>query len=76
MQLRLSPDQVEAKKALEAAVSEVKEEIEGEQDAEKKELLAVELKDREQKLDDLMTEFEVRCHTTLTSRCSYVFAPC
>jgi hypothetical protein len=60
MQLRLSPDQVEAKKALEGAVEEVKLELEAEQDADKKELLTVELKDREAKLDDLMKHFEVR----------------
>lgn len=60
MQLRLTPDQVEAKKALEAAVAEVKQDLEVEEDATKKEALQVELKDRESKLDGLLEQFEVR----------------
>ncbi|EIE26720.1 hypothetical protein COCSUDRAFT_52434 [Coccomyxa subellipsoidea C-169] len=56
--LRLTPDQIEAKKALEAAVEEVKQDLEVEDDATKKEALQVELKDRESKLDGLMEQFE------------------
>ncbi|KAK9916924.1 hypothetical protein WJX75_008824 [Coccomyxa subellipsoidea] len=56
--LRLTPDQIEAKKALEAAVEEVKQDLEVEDDAAKKEALQVELKDRESKLDGLMEQFE------------------
>ena len=58
-QLRLTPDQVEAKRALEAAVEEVKEELTLEDDASKKDELTVELKEREAKLDSLIQSFEV-----------------
>ena len=58
-QLRLTPDQIEAKKALETAVEDVKEELSLEEDASKKEVLDVELKEREAKLEQLMDSFEV-----------------
>jgi uncharacterized protein YaiL (DUF2058 family) len=58
-QLRLTPDQIEAKKALETAVEEVKEELSLEEDISKKEALDVELKEREAKLEQLMDSFEV-----------------
>ena len=58
-QLRLTPDQLESKRALEAAVQEVKDELEVEEDASKKDALNVELKEREGKLDGLMESFEV-----------------
>ncbi|BDA40634.1 hypothetical protein COCOBI_01-2870 [Coccomyxa sp. Obi] len=56
--LRLTPDQLEAKKALEAAVEEVKQDLEVEEDADKQDALKVELKDRERKLEGLMEQFE------------------
>ena len=59
MQLRLSPDQLEAKTALESAVEEVKQELVAESDDQKKDALKVELKEREGKLDNLLAEFEV-----------------
>jgi ABC-type Zn uptake system ZnuABC Zn-binding protein ZnuA len=59
MQLRLSPDQLEAKTALESAVEEVKQELVAESDDQKKDALKVELKEREAKLDTLLAEFEV-----------------
>ena len=68
-QLRLSPDQIEAKTALESAVEEVKQELAAEPDDQKKDALAAELKEKEAKLDTLMVEFEVStghlisCHT-------------
>lgn len=61
MQLRLSPDQLEAKTALESAVEEVKQELIAESDDQKKDALKVELKEREAKLDTLLAEFEVTC---------------
>lgn len=74
MQLRLTPDQIEAKKALEAAVEEVKQDLEVEDDAAKKEALQVELKDRESKLDGLMEQFEVRpCELARSCRVDVVF---
>ena len=59
MQLRLSPDQLDAKTALESAVEEVKQELVAESDDQKKDALKVELKEREAKLDTLLAEFEV-----------------
>ena len=44
MQLRLSPDQIEAKAALESAVEDVKQELAAESDDQKKDALAAELK--------------------------------
>ncbi len=41
-------------------MEEVKQDLEVEDDATKKEALQVELKDRESKLDGLMEQFEVR----------------
>lgn len=61
LQLRLNPQQLEEKKAAEAAVSEVTELIEAEEDAAKKADLQVELKARQDALDELMDGFEVRC---------------
>ena len=60
MQLRLTPDQIEAKTALESAVEDVKQELAAESDDQKKDALAAELKEKETKLDTLMVEFEVR----------------
>ena len=74
-QLRLTPDQLEAKRALEAAVEEVKQDLEVEEDADKKDALKTELKDREMKLEGLMEQFEVRtcdyarsCHIELSPK--------
>lgn len=76
MQLRLSPDQLDAKTALESAVEEVKQELVAESDDQKKDALKVELKEREAKLDTMLAEFEVifadlpiytQCATSLTS---------
>ena len=72
MQLRLSPDQIEAKTTLESAVEEVKQELAAESDDQKKDALAAELKEKETKLDTLMVEFEVStehsvsCHACMT----------
>lgn len=70
LQLRLSPDQLEAKNALEAAVEEVKQELAGESEESKKDALTAELKEKESKLDTLMAEFEVTFHDLLTYHAS------
>ena len=73
MQLRLTPDQIEAKTALESAVEDVKQELAAESDDQKKDALAAELKEKETKLDTLMVEFEVStehsmsCHACMAS---------
>ena len=59
LQLRLSPEQLDAKTALESAVEEVKQELAAESDDTKKDALTTELKEKESKLDTLMAEFEV-----------------
>lgn len=41
-------------------MEEVKQDLEVEEDSDKKDALAVELKDRESKLEGLMEQFEVR----------------
>ena len=60
LQLRLNASQIEEKKSHEAAVKEIEEQIEAESDEKKKDLLRVELKARESKLDALMDRFVVR----------------
>ena len=70
-QLRLTPDQIEAKTALESAVEDVKQELAAESDDQKKDALAAELKEKETKLDTLMVEFEastehsMSCHACI-----------
>lgn len=59
-QLRLSPQQVEEKRAHEAAVQEIQDEISLEDDDAKRVVLAAELKARQDKLEALMEGFEVR----------------
>lgn len=59
LQLRLTPEQLEAKTALESAVEDVKQELVGESNNEKKDALTADLKEKEAKLDTLMAEFEV-----------------
>jgi hypothetical protein len=61
-QLRLNHAQLEQKEAAEAAVEEVKAELAVAEDDSKKELLKVELADREEKLDALMEGFAVSRH--------------
>ena len=67
MQLRLSPDQIEAKTALETAIEEVKQELAAESDDQKKDALTAELKEKETKLDTLMVEFEVSTEQSMAS---------
>ena len=59
MQLRLNPTQLEEKRAHEGAVKEIQEQIDAEEDAGKKEVLAAELAARKGKLDSLMEGFVV-----------------
>ncbi|CAL5225429.1 g8245 [Coccomyxa viridis] len=58
LQLRLTPEQLDAKTALESAVEDVKQELAAENDDSKKDALTTELKEKETKLDTLMAEFE------------------
>lgn len=59
LQLRLNPQQLEEKRAHEAAVKEIEDEISLEDDNSKREVLSTELAARQQKLDALMERFEV-----------------
>ena len=71
LQLRLTPEQLDAKTALESAVEEVKQELAGENDDSKKDALTAELKEKETKLDTLMAEFEVQLpHPARSLLCS------
>lgn len=56
-QLRLSASQLEEKRAHEAAVKEIEDQIEAEEDESKKEVLRVERKARQEKLDSLIERF-------------------
>ncbi|GAB4820772.1 hypothetical protein N2152v2_007818 [Parachlorella kessleri] len=58
LHLRLNPAQLEEKRAHEAAVKEVEDEIGLEDDEGKREVLSAELQARQQKLDRLMEGFE------------------
>ena len=57
MQLRLNASQLEEKRAHEAAVKEIEDQVAAEEDAAKKEVLRVELAARETKLNSLMERF-------------------
>jgi len=57
LHLRLSPEQNQERMSHEAAVKEIEKQIEGESDEKKRDLLHVELKLRQDKLDDLMERF-------------------
>ncbi len=57
MQLRLNASQLEEKRAHEAAVKEIQDQVEAEEDATKKEVLRVELAAREAKLNSLTERF-------------------
>ena len=57
LQLRLNASQLEEKRSHEAAVKEIQDQVEAEEDATKKEVLRVELAAREAKLNSLMDRF-------------------
>ena len=59
-QLRLSTEQFEERRAAEAAIKDVEEEIEVEEDADKRVTLTAELQSRKDKLDALLDGFEAR----------------
>lgn len=62
LHLRLTPEQNQERMSHEAAVKEVQQQIDGETDEKKKDLLQVELDARQKKLDELMEQF---VHVTL-----------
>lgn len=60
LQLRLKPEQVEEREQAEAGVAEIKTEIEQESDPDKKASLTAELNSRQEKLEALLENFQVR----------------
>ena len=58
LQLRLSPDQIQEKRTAESAVAEAKSELDEAEDGQR-EGPAAELASRQQKLDQLMVDFQV-----------------
>lgn len=67
VQLRLSASQLEEKRSMEAAVKEIEDQIEAEEDESKKDVLRVEAAARQLKLDGLMERFaKVTLETALS----------
>ncbi len=66
MQLRLTPDQIQEKRAAEASVAEAKGQLDESED-DKKGDAAAELAARQQKLEQLMQDFQVNSYLKMLS---------
>ena len=66
MQLRLTPDQIQEKREAEASIAEAQSELDEAEEGQR-EAPAAELKSRQQKLEQLMQDFQVRTQSGLSA---------